>query len=46
MATGTTPARILLSSSPEGNLTMDFINRDEAAADNPAPAPLTAPLNA
>lgn len=45
MATGTAPAEILLSSSPEGNLTMDFVDRDSkisAAADNPAPAPLTA----
>ncbi|KDB10179.1 type VI secretion ATPase, ClpV1 family [Burkholderia sp. lig30] len=38
MATGASPARIVLTSSPEGNLTIDFIDRDEAAAGSAPPA--------
>jgi type VI secretion system protein VasG len=36
MAAGTAPAKILLSSSAEGNLTIDFLDRDELAATAPA----------
>ncbi|WP_322049849.1 type VI secretion system ATPase TssH [Paraburkholderia bannensis] len=32
MANGTAPAKLLLSSSAEGNLTMDFVDHDELAA--------------
>jgi len=38
MATGASPARIVLTSSPEGTLTIDFIDRDEAAAGSAPPA--------
>jgi type VI secretion system protein VasG len=34
MAAGTTPAKIVLSSSAEGNLTIDFVDRDKTAAGN------------
>ncbi|WP_028217503.1 type VI secretion system ATPase TssH [Paraburkholderia oxyphila] len=40
MATGTAPAKILLSSSAEGNLTIDFLNHGAPAAAEPA-APAT-----
>ncbi|WP_179402241.1 type VI secretion system ATPase TssH [Burkholderia guangdongensis] len=42
MAAGHAPARISLASSAEGNLTIDFVDRDEAVAGNQAPAPITA----
>ncbi|WP_175946970.1 type VI secretion system ATPase TssH [Burkholderia pyrrocinia] len=42
MATGATPAKIALSSSVEGNLTIDFVDRNERAADEMALAPSTA----
>ncbi|RQR21007.1 type VI secretion system ATPase TssH, partial [Burkholderia sp. Bp9143] len=42
MASGTTPAKIALSSSAEGNLTIDFVDRDETAPDDMAPAPVVA----
>ncbi len=42
MATGATPAKIALSSSAEGNLTIDFIDRDDTAANDMAPAPVIA----
>jgi type VI secretion system protein VasG len=32
MASGSAPAKIALSSSPEGSLTIDFIDRDDAAS--------------
>ncbi|MET3555074.1 hypothetical protein ABIC50_005008 [Burkholderia sp. 567] len=32
MATGATPAKTVLSSSAEGNLTIDFVDRDETVA--------------
>ncbi|MET3449126.1 type VI secretion system ATPase TssH [Ralstonia sp. 1138] len=38
MATGRAPARIELSSSAEGNLTMEFIDRGETVGDTVAPA--------
>ncbi|CAN0626555.1 AAA+ ATPase ClpV1 [Burkholderia multivorans] len=38
MATGASAARIVLTSSPEGNLTIDFIDLDEAAAGSAPPA--------
>jgi type VI secretion system protein VasG len=42
MAAGATPTKIALSSSTEGNLTIDFVDRDETAADDRALAPLIA----
>ncbi|CAG9258298.1 AAA+ ATPase ClpV1 [Burkholderia diffusa] len=42
MATGAAPARIALSSSAEGNLTIDFVDHAEAIAGMPEPAPITA----
>ncbi|MBC8750996.1 MULTISPECIES: type VI secretion system ATPase TssH [Paraburkholderia] len=36
MASGIAPAKILLSSSPEGNLTIDFIDREAAVAEHAA----------
>jgi type VI secretion system protein VasG len=42
MATGATPEKIALSRSAEGNLTIDFVDRDETAADDMAPAPIIA----
>ncbi|KGC70155.1 type VI secretion ATPase, ClpV1 family [Burkholderia pseudomallei] len=39
MASGAAPAKIALSSSAEGNLTIDFVDRDEAV-DAAAPAPV------
>ncbi|HEX7932640.1 MAG TPA: type VI secretion system ATPase TssH [Paraburkholderia sp.] len=41
MAAGSAPAKILLSSSAEGNLTIDFVDRDEAV-DTAASAPVIA----
>jgi type VI secretion system protein VasG len=37
MAAGAAPARILLSSSPEGNLTIDFIDHGDTGAEVPVP---------
>ncbi|KML60503.1 ATPase [Burkholderia cepacia] len=37
MAAGTTPAKIVLSGSADGNLTIDFVDRDDAAAGTTEP---------
>jgi type VI secretion system protein VasG len=37
MAKGVAPAKIALSRSPEGNLTIDFIDRGDTDAQVPAP---------
>ncbi|MGZ2749414.1 type VI secretion system ATPase TssH [Burkholderia stagnalis] len=42
MAAGAAPAKIALSSSAEGNLTIDFVDRDDIAAGTSKPAPVTA----
>ncbi|MEX3817125.1 type VI secretion system ATPase TssH [Paraburkholderia sp. BR14262] len=42
MATGATPAKIVLSSSAQGNLTIDFVDHNETAADDMALAPVIA----
>jgi type VI secretion system protein VasG len=42
MATGAAPAKILLTSSPAGNLTIDFVDRNEALSGTPEPAPSSA----
>ncbi|PQV48082.1 type VI secretion system ATPase TssH [Paraburkholderia sp. BL21I4N1] len=42
MANGTAPAKIVLSRSPERNLTIDFIDRDDAVAGHPAAGPAIA----
>ncbi|KVT96165.1 ClpV1 family T6SS ATPase [Burkholderia ubonensis] len=42
MAAGATPAAIALSSSAEGNLTIDFVDRDETTDTSPVAAPATA----
>ncbi|AXF22837.1 type VI secretion system ATPase TssH [Burkholderia pyrrocinia] len=42
MAAGTAPATIVLSSSAEGNLTIDFIDRDDITAGRTEPASVTA----
>ncbi|WP_233805171.1 type VI secretion system ATPase TssH [Paraburkholderia sp. HP33-1] len=36
MASAIAPAKILLTSSPEGNLTIDFVDREEAVAEHTA----------
>ncbi|MGU7770301.1 type VI secretion system ATPase TssH [Burkholderia sp. MR1-5-21] len=42
MAAGAAPAKIVLSSSAEGNLTIDFVDRDDVAAGTTEPAPVVA----
>ncbi|KUY57109.1 type VI secretion system ATPase TssH [Burkholderia sp. RF2-non_BP3] len=42
MAAGNTPARILLASSADGNVTIDFVDRDNAVVGHPAPAAMIA----
>ncbi|WP_155675383.1 AAA family ATPase, partial [Burkholderia territorii] len=42
MAAGAVPAKIVLSSSVEGNLTIDFIDRDDVATGTAEPAPVAA----
>ena len=42
LATGTAPAEVRLSGSPEGNLTIDFVERDVAKRGSTAPIPVTA----
>ncbi|CAG9255596.1 AAA+ ATPase ClpV1 [Burkholderia diffusa] len=42
MAAGNTPARILLASSADGNVTIDFVDRDNAVVGHPAPAAIIA----
>ncbi|MXN79595.1 type VI secretion system ATPase TssH [Burkholderia sp. 4701] len=42
MAAGAAPAKITLSSSAEGNLTIDFVNRDNVAAGKAESAPVAA----
>lgn len=42
MASGAPPAKILLSGSPDGNLTIDFIERGDIAAGTAEPVPVTA----
>jgi type VI secretion system protein VasG len=42
MANGAAPAKILLTSSPEGNLTIDFVDREEAVAEHATATPAIA----
>jgi len=42
MASGAAPARIMLTSSPQGNLTIDFVDREEAVAEHAAADPAIA----
>jgi type VI secretion system protein VasG len=37
MASGIAPAKILMSSSPESNLTIDFIDHGDTSAEVPVP---------
>ncbi|WP_233834714.1 type VI secretion system ATPase TssH [Paraburkholderia sp. ZP32-5] len=42
MASGTPSAKIQLTSSPEGNLTIDFVDREEAAVEHTTTTPVIA----